>query len=93
LTGELATCSEKFATRWARHHVRIHRTARKRLHNPVVGDIELIGNALESAGERLTMIAYAADVDSAAEDQLRLLATWIATERTGPVDQSRTRNA
>jgi hypothetical protein len=39
------------------------------------------------------MIAYAADVDSAAEDQLRLLATWIATERTGPVDQSRTRNA
>jgi transcriptional regulator with XRE-family HTH domain len=81
LVGELCTRSDAFAIRWGRHNVRIHRTARKRLHNPVVGDIELTGDALELPGEGLTLIAYTADVGSQARDQLNLLANWSATER------------
>ena len=47
LIGELSTRSDEFVARWARQNVRLHRTARKRLHNRVIGDIELTGNALE----------------------------------------------
>ena len=88
LIGELSTRSDEFVARWARQNVRLHRTARKRLHNRVVGDIELTGNALELLGDDLTLIAYTADVGSQAEDQLQLLATWTATQptatRSGP---------
>ena len=48
----------------------------------MVGDIELTGNALELPGDDLTLIAYTADPGSPAEDQLRLLAAWTATQRT-----------
>lgn len=81
LIGELATRSDGFATRWARHDVRLHRTARKRLSSRVVGEIELTGDALDLAGDGLTMIAYSAEPGSQAEDQLKLLATWSATAR------------
>jgi transcriptional regulator with XRE-family HTH domain len=80
LIGELSTRSEAFSTRWARQQVRLHRTARKRLHNPVIGDIELTGDALELVADGLTLIAYTADAGSPAEDQLRLLVAWKATE-------------
>lgn len=82
LVGELSTRSDDFVVRWARQNVRLHRTARKRLHNRVVGEIELTGNALELPGDDLTLIAYTADSGSQAEDQLRLLASWAATQRT-----------
>ena len=81
LIRELATRSDSFAARWARHDVRLHRTARKRLGNRVVGEIELTGDALDLAGDGLTMIAYSAEPGSQAEDQLKLLATWSATAR------------
>ena len=84
LIGELSTRSEAFSTRWARQHVRLHRTARKRLHNHVVGDIELTGDALELVGDDLTLIVYTADADSPAQDQLKLLAAWKATDSRVP---------
>jgi transcriptional regulator with XRE-family HTH domain len=80
LIGELSTRSDEFVVRWARQNVRLHRTARKRLHNPLVGDIELTGNALELPGDDLILIAYTADSGSQAEDQLKLLAAWTATQ-------------
>ena len=40
----------------------------------------MTGNALEMLGDDLTLIAYTADVGSQAEDQLRLLASWTATQ-------------
>ena len=91
LIGELSTRSDEFVVRWARQNVRLHRTARKRLHNRVVGDIELTGNALELPEDDLTLIAYTPDAGSQAEDQLRLLATWTATEHTAhpPADAAR----
>ena len=82
LIGELSTRSDEFVTRWARQNVRLHHTSRKRLHNRVIGEIELTGNALELSGDDLTLIAYTADVGSHAEDQLRLLASWAATQKT-----------
>lgn len=85
LIGELSTRSDEFATRWARQDVRLHRTTRKRLHNQVVGDIELTGNALELAADDLVLIAYTADPGSPAEEQLRLLATWAATQETATI--------
>ena len=81
LIGELSTRSDEFVARWARQNVRLHRTARKRLHNRVVGEIELTGNALELPGDDLILIAYTAEVGSQAEDQLRLLASWAATQK------------
>jgi hypothetical protein len=78
LIGELSTRSDEFVARWARQDVRLHRTARKRLHNRVVGDIELTGDALELPGDDLILIAYTADPGSPAEEKLRLLASWAA---------------
>ncbi|MEQ7129232.1 helix-turn-helix transcriptional regulator [Actinopolymorpha sp. B11F2] len=79
LIGELTTRSDAFAVLWARHDVRLHRTARKRLANRIVGEIELTGDALELPGDGLTMIAYSAGPGTQAEDQLNLLAAWSAT--------------
>jgi transcriptional regulator with XRE-family HTH domain len=73
---------EEFSSRWSRQNVKLHRTARKRLHNRIVGDIELTGDALELVGDGLTLIVYTADADSLAADQLRLLATWQATQHS-----------
>lgn len=80
LVGELTTRSHPFATRWARHDVRLHRTATKRLHNSVVGDLELTGDALELTGDNLTIIAYTAEPGSASADKLALLASWQHTD-------------
>jgi transcriptional regulator with XRE-family HTH domain len=76
LVGELATRSDAFASRWARHNVRLHRTARKRLHNAVVGDLELTGDALQLPGEDLTLIVYTAPSGSPAQEKLDFLARW-----------------
>ena len=76
LTGDLATGSTEFSTRWARHNVRFHRSARKTLHNPLVGDIELTGDSLERPGEGLTLIAYTAEPGSHAQQQLDFLISW-----------------
>jgi hypothetical protein len=39
--GELATRSDEFRTRWARYDVRYDDTGKKRVHHPIVGDLEL----------------------------------------------------
>ena len=85
LIGELSTRSDEFVARWARQNVRLHRTTRKRVHNRIVGDIELTGNALELSGDDLVLIAYTADPGSQAEDQLKLLAAWAATQNPATV--------
>jgi hypothetical protein len=82
LIGELSTRSDEFVARWARQNVRLRRMTRKRLHDGVVGDIELTGSALELPGDDLVLIAYTADPGSQAEDQLKLLAALSATRKT-----------
>jgi transcriptional regulator with XRE-family HTH domain len=80
LVGELSTQSEAFRTKWAAHNVRLHDTGLKRLHHPVVGDLELAYEAMElSADTGLTMFAYTAESGSKSEQALKLLASWSAT--------------
>src|ERR1700712_5395693 len=85
LIGELSTRSEDFRTRWAAHNVRFHRTGSKKLHHPVVGDVELNFEAMELASSPgLTMLVYTAPAESPTADSLKLLASWAATaEQTG----------
>jgi transcriptional regulator with XRE-family HTH domain len=84
LIGELATRSEPFRTRWARHNVRLHRTAPKRIQNPVIGEITVTGDALALPGEDLTLVAYTAEANSRAQDQLNFLASWSTRQLEGP---------
>ena len=79
LVGELATRSDTFRTRWARHNVRHHRTTAKHIRNPVVGDLTLTGDALELPGEDLILITYTAPAGSPAQEQLDFLASWTAS--------------
>ena len=80
LVGELATRSGEFRTRWAAHNVRFHRTGLKRIHHPVVGDLELSYEAMElPADPGWTMFAYTAEPGSASDERLKLLASWAAT--------------
>jgi transcriptional regulator with XRE-family HTH domain len=83
LVGDLATGSEPFATRWARHDVRFHVSSTKRLCSSLVGEIELTGDALD-LGDGLTVIAYTAEPGSRAQEQLDFLNRWAQQpSRTG----------
>jgi transcriptional regulator with XRE-family HTH domain len=80
LVGELSTRSQEFRTRWAAHNVRQHQTGRKRLHHPVVGNLELTYEVLAlPADPGLSLVVYGAEPGSASQDGLRLLASWAAT--------------
>ncbi|GAA3314978.1 helix-turn-helix transcriptional regulator [Arthrobacter ramosus] len=82
LIGELSTRSEEFRTRWARHDVKYHRAGRKRLHHPIVGDLDLSFEALELPADRgLRINVYTADPGTPSEDALKVLASWAATQR------------
>ena len=61
LVGELATRSEEFRTRWARHDVRLHQQGTKLFHHPVVGDLTLDYNTIPlPADPGLSLTAYTA---------------------------------
>jgi transcriptional regulator with XRE-family HTH domain len=81
LVGELSTRSEEFRTRWAAHDVRFHRTGAKRLHHPLVGDLDLTYEALDitsDAGQ--TLLVYTAEPATPTADALQLLASWTAAD-------------
>lgn len=81
LVGELSTRSERFRTLWAAHNVRFHRSGVKRLHHPVVGELELTYEAFElPADPGLTLSTYTAEPGSASADALRMLASWAASD-------------
>ena len=86
LVGELATRSEQFRIRWARHNVKHHRTAAKRLHNSLVGDIELTGEAMELPGDGLVIITYTAEPGSPAAEALRFLSSWATQHMDAPTE-------
>jgi transcriptional regulator with XRE-family HTH domain len=81
LIGDLATGSTEFSVRWARHNVRFHRAARKTLRCPLVGEVELTGDALDLRGEDLILIAYTAEPGSHAQEQLDFLTSWSITQQ------------
>lgn len=78
LVGELSTRSEEFRVRWASHNVRRHTTGTKKMHHPVVGQIELAYQALGLPGDTgLTLNVFTAAPDSPAQEALRFLASWV----------------
>lgn len=77
----MSTRSEVFRARWAAHNVRFHRTGFKKLHHPVVGDLELNFEAMEFPSDPgLTLLVYTAAPGTPTADALRLLSSWAATE-------------
>ncbi|MFJ4927194.1 helix-turn-helix domain-containing protein [Streptomyces sp. NPDC088736] len=83
LIGELSTRSDAFRVLWASHDVHVFRDSTKRLNHPAVGDLELDQETMSLPDESgLSVVVYSPPPGSAAEDALRLLATWAAT--TGP---------
>lgn len=81
LIGELSTQSELFRERWASRDVKHHRSGRKRLHHPVVGDLELDYETMELPSEPgFRLNVYTAPADSPTADALQLLASWAATQ-------------
>jgi transcriptional regulator with XRE-family HTH domain len=90
LIGELSTQSEPFRRLWASHDVREHRTGIKSIHHPLVGDLDLTYETMESASERgLQMLVFSAEPGSPSHDGLQLLSNWAATQRRQiPVDEN-----
>jgi transcriptional regulator with XRE-family HTH domain len=81
LVGELSTQSELFRERWASRDVKYHRSGLKRLHHPVVGDLDLNYESMDLPSEPgLVLNVYTAPANSASADALKLLASWAATQ-------------
>jgi transcriptional regulator with XRE-family HTH domain len=81
LVGELSTRSDLFRTLWGAHDVREHRTGTKRIHHPVVGDLDLTFQAMDLASDRgLQMLVFSAPPGSTSLERLQLLANWTESE-------------
>ena len=80
LVGELAVRSAEFRTWWADHRVVERSHGTKRMHHPVVGDLEIHYEALNLPGDPdQTLFIYTARPGSTSHDALRLLSTWLAS--------------
>jgi hypothetical protein len=81
LVGELSTRSDEFRRRWGAHDVRHHSAGVKNFRHPVVGELTLHYQAAELVGEPgITMTVYTAAPGTVSESNLRLLASWAASE-------------
>jgi transcriptional regulator with XRE-family HTH domain len=90
LVGELSTRSDAFRTWWAAHNVRYHQTGTKRLHHPVVGELELSYEVMEPAADPgLRLAIFTAEPGSRSEEALGLLASWAATPEHEPAARGR----
>jgi transcriptional regulator with XRE-family HTH domain len=91
LVGELSTQSELFRQHWASHNVKFHRSGRKRLRHPAVGELDLNFEGMELPSEpELRLNIYTADPHTPTADGLKLLASWAATRA---IDTSETHAA
>lgn len=80
LVGELLSRSDAFRHRWAEHNVRHHRAGLKRIHHPVVGDLELSYELMElPANPGWFVFAFTAEPGSPTEERLMLLGSLSAT--------------
>ena len=81
LVGELSTRSETFRQRWASQDVRYHRSGRKRLRHPVIGQLDLDFEAMTLPSDPDWQLnIYTAAVGTPTWDGLRLLASWAASQ-------------
>lgn len=90
LVGELSMRSGPFRKWWAAHDVRYHQTGRKRLHHPVVGDLELDYEVMEIAADSgLRLAVFSAEPGSRSAEALNLLASWATAGSPAPTDTPR----
>jgi hypothetical protein len=91
LVGELATRSDEFRTRWATHNVRLHTSGTKRIHHPLVGDLDVPFETIPlPADPGQSLLVYTPEPHSRTQEALNLLASWNATSPTkAPHDQAR----
>lgn len=83
LVTELSDRSQEFTDRWTAHEVHHHYAGRKRYRHPVVGDIELLFEAMPIRPDQgLTLMVYPAAPGSAAEESLQILASWTVHTRS-----------
>jgi transcriptional regulator with XRE-family HTH domain len=94
LVGELSTRSELFRQRWASHDVHLHRSGRKRLRHPVVGQLDLDFESVELASEPgLYLNVYTAAAGTPTADALKLLASWAASQEDLPSEVTEARTS
>lgn len=79
LIGELSLRDADFRQWWAGHGVRAMAGGRKRMHHPVVGDLELDWQVLQvlSSTDQM-LVTYTAPVGSPSHQALRILNSWTA---------------
>ena len=81
LVGELSTRSELFRKQWASQDVRFHRSGRKRLRHPAVGQLDLDFEAMPLPGDPgLQLNIYTAPANTPTADGLKLLGSWAASQ-------------
>jgi transcriptional regulator with XRE-family HTH domain len=79
LVGELSTQCKEFAAAWATHNVRLHRTAEKKFHHPLVGELTLRYDRLAvTADPGLEIFAYVAEPGSRSAEAFNFLASFPA---------------
>lgn len=92
LVGELSTRSELFRQRWASQDVRFHRSGRKRLNHPIVGQLDLDFEAMPLPSEPgLQMNVYTAAAGNPTADALKMLASWAASQDNPLSEQATTK--
>ncbi|MGW1781805.1 helix-turn-helix transcriptional regulator [Streptomyces sp. NPDC002143] len=80
LIGELSTRSDTFRVLWGARDVHVFHDGTKRLRHPVIGELELNFESMNLPdGSGLVVALYNAAPGTAAEDALKLLASWSAT--------------
>ena len=81
LVGEMSTRSELFRQRWASQDVQLHRSGRKRLRHPDVGQLDLDFESMELPSDPgLQLNVYTAPAGTPTADGLKLLASWAASQ-------------
>lgn len=88
LVGELSTQSELFRKHWASQDVRFHRSGRKRLRHPIVGQLDLDFEAMQWPSEPgLQVNIYTAAAGTPTADAIKMLASWTASHELLPTEQ------
>ena len=82
LVGELATRSDEFRTRWATHNVHLHTHGTKRIHHPLIGELDLPFETIPlPADPGQSLLIYTPEPHSPTQEALNLLASWTADHR------------
>ncbi|MBY8877232.1 MmyB family transcriptional regulator [Actinacidiphila acidipaludis] len=77
LVGELSVKSDEFRRMWALHDVKEKNHGVKRLHHPLVGDIQLYFEGFRLPDDPdLSLVTFHAEPGSPSAESLRLLVSW-----------------